>query len=447
MAGAETAIEEAAVEPIVARSDVADRLVSADKPLAAMQVACGGDIPGLIAAPDLLELVRKARSFEMRLGRPLAMRHSGGRLEGWADVVPDAEGCTIRLSDWQETLTEAEQADGVETRLAIENLLAEGVVWLDSGQRVVAMESQTADLETMLGRARSERGQHWTRLFDFAGGETDTPPVWQARGGMTVRVAGSERDWHLLLTPAQSGFQLLLRPLGEIEAANRRDDLLPQNLLSEMLGPALVDPVSRIVQQGEAIRDRLAGPLPDEYREYASDIVSAGTHLRELAEELGDAEAIELGTLEIQAEPVSLRDTAEAAWRLLQRRAEARGVAITLAGDEVTARADRRRLLQIFLNIVGNAIDYGPAQGQVEIHVARDGGRTITTISDEGEPLSSEERIRMFEQFERLGRSGDTGSGLGLYISLMTARAMGGDIEATVAGERGNRFVITLPGA
>lgn len=450
MPGADALTDEAGLEPLVARSDAADRLVSADPPLAAMQIGCGGEIPGLIAAPGLLELVRKARGFGMRLGRPLSMRHDGGRLDGWAEVEPDDDGCSIRLSDWQEVPIEPEAARGEETRLAVENLLAEGVVWLDEGQRVVALESQAADLEGLVARARGARGKHWTHLFDLSGtgsGEPGAvPPIWRVRAGMDVQVEGSARDWHLLLAPAAGGYQLLLRPLGEGDGAEA-DDLLPPNLLGDELAPALHDPVRRIIRQAEAIRDRLAGPLPEEYRGYASDIVNAGKHLRELADELGDAEAIEHGTIEIDVAPVALEQVAREACRLLQVKADERNVTLAVSGLDVTALADRRRLMQILLNIVGNAIAYGPEGGRVEIAVDADGALATLTIADEGEGLSPEDRIRMFEKFERLGRSDSGGSGLGLYIALMLARAMGGDIEAEAGARGGTAFRITLPRA
>ncbi|WP_144095058.1 sensor histidine kinase [Croceicoccus sediminis] len=445
MSGAEAITETAAVEPLVARSDAADRLVSADGPLAEMQIACGGEIPGLIAAPGLLELVRKSRGFGMKLGRPLVMRHSEGSLEGWAEVEPDGDGCAIRLSDWHQTTHPAGSGNGEATRLAVENLLAEGVVWLDEGQHVVAVESQVADLAPLVGKARSLRGQHWTSLFDFSGHDAGTPPIWQARSGMTVRIDGSAREWHLLLASANVGFQLLLRPVGEGEKPVDQTDLLPPNLLGDELAPAMRNPIARIIRQAEAIRDRLAGPLPAEYREYAHDMVNAGRHLGELADDLGDAEAIEHGTIAIQAEPVMVSEVADIVRRLLQVRADARSVRFEVSSDGAVAMADRKRVTQILLNIIGNAISYGPEGGKVAVDIARDGLNVVVSVTDEGESLSAEEFIRMFDKFERLGRSGDGGSGLGLYIALMLARAMGGDLEGSAGEGGGNRCTLTLP--
>lgn len=447
MANADTITDDAALEPLVARSDATDRLISADAPLAAVQSACGGEIPGLIAAPDLLELVRKARSFGMRLGRPIMLHGNERKLEGWIEVQPDAEGCTIRLSDWHQTAADGISTVGEDTRFAIENFLAEGVVWLDEGQRILALESQADDLEVLVKRARTLRGTHWTRLFDFCGESAHSPAIWQARSGMTIRVEGSTREWHLLLTAANSGFRILMRPVGDDMTGAAADDLLPPNLLRDELAPALHDPVRRIIRQAEAIRDRLAGPLPSEYREYAVDIVRAGKHLRDLADELGDAEAIEHGTIEITTEPIRIGEAIETACRLVQMRADARHVRLATPADDGVAIADRRRAVQILLNIVGNAVDYGPANGTVTVGLQQRPDTMTITIDDEGEPLSPEDRIRMFDKFERLGRSGDSGSGLGLYIALMLARAMNGSLEALESPAGGNRFALTLPSA
>lgn len=454
MAGADTLRDEAAIVPLSARSDADDRLIAADPPLAAMQRACGGDIPGLIAAPDLLELVRKARGFGMRLARPLALRGGTARLDGWVEIEPDADGCAIRLSEWHASDGSEPAGEGESTRLAIENLLAEAVIWLGDRQQVLAIESEAADLARLVQRTRAMRGEPWMRLFDLPGADDAAgEPVWRARRGFTTRVEGSQREWHLLLAPASGGYRILMRPASEPLPRDDADDLLPANLLRDQLAPAMHDPVRRIIRQAEAIRDRLAGPLPAEYREYAVDIVRAGQHLRELADELGDAEAIEHGTIEIAAETFAVADVIDDACRLLQVRADARGV--TLLGrsgteeeaDSAVAYADRRRSLQILLNIVGNAIDYGPQGGKVVLSATQADGRIAIAIDDDGEGLSDEDRIRMFDKFERLGRSGDSGSGLGLYIALMLARAMGGGIEAAQGQQGGNRFTVTLPSA
>ena len=66
-------------------------------------------------------------------------------------------------------------------------------------------------------------------------------------------------------------------------------------------------------------------------------------------------------------------------------------------------------------------------------------------MADQGPGLSEAEQRMIFEKFERLGRSGDGGSGLGLYISRRLARAMGGDLTVDSAPGQGARFILDLP--
>ena len=77
-------------------------------------------------------------------------------------------------------------------------------------------------------------------------------------------------------------------------------------------------------------------------------------------------------------------------------------------------------------------------------HHRHDGG-VVAVLADQGEGLDDEQQARVFGKFERLGRSGDGGTGLGLYISRHLARAMGGDLIVASAPGEGARFVLRLP--
>ena len=81
----------------------------------------------------------------------------------------------------------------------------------------------------------------------------------------------------------------------------------------------------------------------------------------------------------------------------------------------------------------------------MRLTVAADGERAAVTVADEGTGLSPQQQARVFDKFERLGRSGDGGSGLGLYISRRLARTMGGDLTVESAPGEGARFTLELP--
>ena len=111
------------------------------------------------------------------------------------------------------------------------------------------------------------------------------------------------------------------------------------------------------------------------------------------------------------------------------------------------AVAEFRRVLQVLLNLVGNALRYAPEDSQIWIRLEQDAAVARVIVADQGPGLDPDQQRKVFEKFERLGRSGDGGSGLGLYISRRLARAMGGDLAVESAPGQGARFVLTVPAA
>ncbi len=112
---------------------------------------------------------------------------------------------------------------------------------------------------------------------------------------------------------------------------------------------------------------------------------------------------------------------------------------------------DRDRLLQILVNLVGNAIKYSPGGSRVTLHAAADGaGRTLLTVSDNGPGIPHEERELVFEPFYRTRCAEPTkveGTGLGLYLSRELARQMRGDLHVADTDSGGAELVLALPAA
>ena len=114
-------------------------------------------------------------------------------------------------------------------------------------------------------------------------------------------------------------------------------------------------------------------------------------------------------------------------------------------GAQVHATAEFRRVLQILLNLVTNAIRYSPDGTSVTIAIAERGNISAVSVLDQGAGISDKDQEKVFAKFERLGRSGDGGSGLGLYISRRLARFMGGDLSIEPNQQNGAKFTLTLP--
>lgn len=447
-----------------ARCDADDRLIEAGEPLASLQLRCGGDLPGIIAVPALLDLVRKARGFGMKLARSVSANDGNDQVSFWVDVKPDPDGtCDIAIRSWQAVPLPAENvAELAQRRAIIDRTVAELVAQLDGAQRVLAVESEASDLAALVAAMTEGRGRPWTDFVRIDGDSHRQPLHWRLLDGATITVPGSSRKWRASLlqqggsAAEPAGFELCLAADTPLLTAQPRQSTEPEpgrmpsnepGLVGRDVAPVLRQPIARIIANAETIRTRLAGPLAEEYSRYAADIAAAGQHLLALVEDLTDLEVVESDDFNTAPDRIDLADVARRAAGILNVRAAERGITIDAPrlGESLPAIAEFRRVLQILLNLVGNAIRYSPDSSQVWIRLEGEGARARVIVADQGPGLDPDQQSRVFEKFERLGRSDETGSGLGLYISRRLARAMGGDLTIDSARGQGARFLLDLP--
>ncbi len=450
-----------------ALSDGDDRLVSAEEPLARLQYDCGGELPGAIAVQQLLEAVRKSRRYELKLARSILAQSGSETVTAWVEVEPrqDGEtGCEITLRNWHSNALPPDDADAIQHRRAgIDRQLAELTATLDSRQRVLTVEAEAPDLQELAAAMQAGIGREWTDFVEVIGSGHKQPVNWRLLDGAPIQVAGSGRPWRVSLFPkgiggsGPDGFDLCLTSVQPLEMPrppqipkdeNGRDARTTRGLIGRDVAPVLRQPIARIIANAETIRTRLAGPLADEYSDYAADIAAAGQHLLALLDDLADLEVVEAEDFNTAPDRIDLADVARRAAGILGVRAREQGIAVDAprAGESLPAVAEFRRVLQILLNLIGNAVRYSPANSQVWIRLEADNGRARIIVADQGPGLGDADQDKVFEKFERLGRSGDGGSGLGLYISRRLARAMGGDLTVESAPGQGARFILDLPG-
>ena len=446
------------------RCEGSDMLAGADHALAALQRACGGAIPGQLAIPALLELTRKAWHYRMKLARLFQAQDGENAVSAWVEIVPDDDGLTLALSNWRvtplppESIFEASLGDAGDGAMLAQ--VADLHARLDPHQAVLAAGRSAALLEPLAAAMREGFGRSWTDFVSIAGVTHRQPMHWRLIDGAEVSVEGLAARWQARLVPAPGdgtagGFDLYLVPvtIAAVPAGDTPGGATPtvpdalDGVLGRDLAPALRQPINRIIANAETIRTRLAGPLADEYADYAADIAEAARHLLGLVEDLADLDAIEAPDFAPAADAIDLADAARRAAGILGVRASERGITVELPGEgeAVPATGEWRRVLQVLLNLLGNALRYAPAGSTVSVSVTAHDDRAIVTVADEGGGLSPAQQAKVFDKFERLGRSGDGGSGLGLYISRRLARAMGGDLTVTGAPGEGARFTLELP--
>jgi PAS domain S-box-containing protein len=191
--------------------------------------------------------------------------------------------------------------------------------------------------------------------------------------------------------------------------------------------------------------------LPDKPRGQIGEIFKAGQHLLQLINEVLDLAQVESGRMTLLAEPVPMDVLVHEVLMLLEPVAESAGVLLhcaPLVGCVVLA--DRTRLKQVLLNLLGNAIKYNRSGGSVRVDADTLSAEVWRIkVIDDGLGIAPARLSQLFEPFNRLGAEGGTvqGTGIGLSISRRLVELMQGQIGASSRLHHGSMFWVDLPAA
>ena len=279
----------------------------------------------------------------------------------------------------------------------------------------------------------------------------------QAIGAVALSFRAARRfdaeDRALGLALARQGAQALDRArLFAAEHAARAEAEAASRAKSEFLATMsheLRTPLNAIGGYVELMELGLQGPVTEAQRQGLERIRINQQHLLTLIDDLLNFTRLETGRLELELQPLLLAPLLGAVEAVAGPRLREKQLVYTCqpAAPGLAVRADERRLLQLLLNRVDNAIKFTPAGGWVALDAAAAGERVRIRLSDSGPGIPPQKLDAVFEPFVQLGRHLDQpreGLGLGLAISRALARAMGGDLVAQSAPGRGAAFVLTL---
>jgi signal transduction histidine kinase/CheY-like chemotaxis protein len=189
-------------------------------------------------------------------------------------------------------------------------------------------------------------------------------------------------------------------------------------------------------------------PLSPELRDDVERILTGGRHMQAILDDVLDLARLRAGRGNIDKAPVNVLEIARGVVELLEPLAERRGIRrIILPAAPLLADADRRRLWQVLLNLVSNALKYGRDGGCVRVGIVPvTGARLRIEVEDDGEGIPADAMDRLFSPFDRLGAEGGgvEGSGLGLALSHALVTAMGGVLTAASRYGVGSVFAVVL---
>lgn len=230
------------------------------------------------------------------------------------------------------------------------------------------------------------------------------------------------------------------------EAANRAKSAFLATMSHE-----LRTPLNAVIGFSETIMEQVFGPLANaRYSEYVGLIHSAGSHLRDVIEDILDVARIEIGEMGLQEDVVDLRASLESAAAMVRPKAEECHVRMVcdLPADLPRVRVDAVRLRQIALNLLSNAIKFTPSGGTVRLSVRTDADSLRITVADTGIGIRPEDVDNIWTPFYQADTSLARrfgGTGLGLPIVRHYVEAHGGTIAVDSTPGHGTTFTVRLP--
>lgn len=222
------------------------------------------------------------------------------------------------------------------------------------------------------------------------------------------------------------------------EAIRMRDDILA------VVSHDLRNPLNTISVASSLLE---MNPSPEVSSKAQRSIGRAAKQMERLLQDLLDVSRAEAGALSIERAPVDVAALIDEAFGLSLPQAEDKSVTLVrrVSGDVGSIEGDRNRLLQVLGNLLGNAIKFVPAGGQVSIGAQHLYGQVRVWISDDGPGIPAEQLPRVFDRFWQANRSGSRGAGLGLAIAKSIVDAHGGQIGVHSQLGEGSTFFCWLP--
>jgi signal transduction histidine kinase len=230
----------------------------------------------------------------------------------------------------------------------------------------------------------------------------------------------------------------------QLEVASQHKSQFLANMSHE-----LRTPLNAILGYAELIIDNVYGETPDKMRDVLDRIQRNGKHLLGLINDVLDLSKIEAGQLNLALADYSLKDVVHGVFSAVEPLASEKKLAfkVEVPSDLPPGRGDERRLTQVLLNLVGNAIKFTD-RGEVVVKAGAANGSFRLSVCDTGPGIAENEQAKLFQEFQQADNSitrKKGGTGLGLAISKRIIELHGGKIWVESRPGQGSTFSFTLP--
>ena len=312
-------------------------------------------------------------------------------------------------------------------------VLLVGLLLAFAGSHLLARRLTQPILQVQQGAARVGAGDLSARLSVKTGDEVEAlaNEFNQMAERLSEYTAGLERK--------------VAERTKEVELANRHKREFLANMSHE-----LRTPLNAIIGFSEVLKERMFGELNPKQAEYINDIHSSGLHLLSLINDILDLTKIEAGRMELELSEFDIVPVLDNVLILIRERAQRAQLKVELEvqPDIAPIVADQRKLKQIVLNLVSNAVKFTRPGGSVKIGVTQDATSTTIAVSDTGIGIAPEDAELIFAEFHQVRSSGDVrheGTGLGLPLSKALVELHQGSLTMKSEVGKGSTFTVTLP--
>jgi signal transduction histidine kinase len=387
-------------------------------------------------AKDEIKLLGKVRReydrFIAVVTRVVALIRSGHVAAAHEVQLKEAQPLASRLERLTNELVNRAEAD------VVADIEASGEAYRTSQTIFIAFALGAVALALLLGRAISLSligpiREISARLDEIASGD------------FTRRVSIFNRDeLGALAANINRTSEQLRRLYRELEMASRHKSAFLANMSHE-----LRTPLNAVLGYSELLVDGVYGELPERPKGVVERIQSNGRHLLALINDVLDLAKIEAGQLTLTVEDYNVPDLVRSVVTATEPLAAAKGLKFTalMDADMPTAHGDARRVSQVLMNLVGNAVKFTD-RGEVEVRAATADGHIILSVRDTGPGIAAADQERIFGEFQQIDAPNTRkqgGTGLGLAISRRMVEMQGGTISVESAPGQGATFRVVLP--
>jgi len=231
----------------------------------------------------------------------------------------------------------------------------------------------------------------------------------------------------------------------DLEIANKHKSEFLTNMSHE-----LRTPLNAIIGFSEVLHDKMFGDLNEEQLDCINDIRESGEHLLSLINDILDISKVEAGRMELVLGEFDLPEAIANTLAVMKERAVRQRIRLAIDVDPSlgTVRADERKVKQILLNLLSNALKFTPDGGSVSVSARRVEGGVEIAVEDTGVGIATEDREAVFEEFRQVGKDHKRkaeGTGLGLALTRKFVELHGGHVRLETEVGHGSTFTVFIP--